>query len=637
MPGEAVDPLVSSTVSATRAWRRARSFAPLALLVLASVLAAAFYVGAFALRGLQAPVADDSFFYVRAVRTVTGAGLADAHLLARPAFPLLAATLGSPVGASAWTIAIGLPIAMAIGLGLAGTALAERWNVPRWTTVAFVVLVALSSPAARLVAGKNETLLTLWLLGAALSVAVWGGGRKGAIAIAALAFVAGLAEWPFLALFVGIVVIGLVAFGRRAGRGAEPGAMGAAALTSTLVLAAAAVAFVVFGIDRTGVGDAVQRLPPSFRYGLRLRNETSGLWPFPTVGLFLIGWWAARRRRAQAVRVIWGVMTAWLAVAALALVVGLAGAKLPTYRVITFTLPLALGAAAAPIVLAVAAGRQAASHRVAIWATAVVLAALALVPATFQWFRDLRPRTNAREMGEIASAGAYAAALPGREPVVLVVDRADVVLGAFYDRVVGAVLPPDRSGRVLVFLGRTEDALAGRATLTGSPSRDQVLRERFQQMAPALRGGAPVLAGVGLDPAGFAAARGQGAAVIPGGVAVARGPEPPAGLMVRPFDALPRWWALLGFALVAVAVMALAGAGWARLALRDAPVAARWELSPAFGGAAIVVIALLFERLGLNLHGPVSVVAVGLALSASAAAWTIEKGLAQPGDLSPEA
>jgi hypothetical protein len=383
------------------------------------------------------------------------------------------------------------------------------------------------------------------------------------------------------------------------------------------VVAAVGVGLVVVVWNGTGPGAAVQRLPPTFRYSLRLRDELGMVWPIPTTALFLAGWWAARR--AGMGRPALRLMGVWFGLAVLAVAAGLAGAKLPTYRVVTFALPLALGTAAAPVAAGRAARWSRSSRRWWFAVGAVLMATLAVGPAVDAWYRALHPRTDAAEMGQIAAAGRYAAAQPDAGPVVLVVDRPDVVLAAFYQRVVGAVVPGPAGSRVLVFLGAAGDALAGRPTLTGVPSRDALARKLFAEIRPALAAGAPVLAGRDLDPEGFAS-RSFGAPLLGATVAVLRGPPPTGQIGSGPLEPLPAGWALLLFALAALGVTTAAGIGWAALAAPGAPPPVRWSLAPAIGAAALIVTALATERLGFPPDRGTAELLTGLSMMASGGA-----------------
>ncbi|HJP67137.1 MAG TPA: hypothetical protein VKA30_12650, partial [Actinomycetota bacterium] len=341
----------------------------------ACVAIAAFYALAFGVRHIQVPVADDSFFYVWAVRFAGVAGLADSHLAARPAFPLVGSTLGAVSGASPWLVAVALPITMAVGLALVGASIATRWGLRTWGLALFVTLAAGSAVVARLVAGKTENLLTLWMIAGVVAVAVWARGRPRLVGIAVLSFAAGLSEWPFLAAFLGLVA-GLVVVRPFAARWIDfPSDEGA--LTSMLwsggagFVAALAVVSVWNG---TQLGSVIQALPSDFAYRSRFRIEVALMWPALTFPLAVVGWWVARRGpdgRAWMLHWLFGL---WLAATGVILLVGWAGVRLPTYRALTFALPIALAAAAAPFVVRGLVQSSPARRRAAGWILGVALA-----------------------------------------------------------------------------------------------------------------------------------------------------------------------------------------------------------------------------------------------------------------------
>ena len=196
--------------------RRREAFVSWARQMVPVVLAAAgavfFFEALLGLRHIRVPVGADAYWYVQALRLVGRYGLSIPHMLARPAYPLVGSTLGGVVGATPWTATVVVTLVMTAGLGLAGGAIIARWRLrPSWFALAGF-LVGVSVTAGRLLGGKSENFLNVWLLAAALAVAMWSGSRRGAIAAAALMFGAGLAEWPFLAAFLVILGIALAAW-----------------------------------------------------------------------------------------------------------------------------------------------------------------------------------------------------------------------------------------------------------------------------------------------------------------------------------------------------------------------------------------------------------------------------------------
>jgi hypothetical protein len=621
---------------------RRRWVGPELLPLLAGCVAGAgFYAGAFWIRHFAVPIGDDTFFYVSAIRDAGRLGLATSHLAARPAYPVMAAALGSISGSSPWSTAVALPFAMATGVGLAGGSLAARWGLRRWGAAAFVALATVSVVLGRLVAGRSENLLAVWFLAAALAASVWSRGRRGALAVGVLIAAAGLAEWPFLLAFLAIVGAALAAawLVARTGRSgqirttlrADVGGTDRAALTLpelavVCVLAAAAVALVVFGWNGTVPADAVEKLSPVSRYESFLRATLPAYFPPLTTVVVAIGWWAARRRGPASTTAVRWLLATWALLTGGAVVAGLAGVPLPTYRALTFALPVALGLAAAPF-LPASLSREATTGRGRVVGAvqAVALASIVAVPGVLLWYRDFGPRTSPQQLGQVAAAGGYAVALPGRGPVVIVYDNDDVLKALFYQGVFGAVLPASLRHRLLIFPGTAEDALANRFVPRGDATERATARTLFDDVRPALRSGAPVVATRDLDPAGFLSGLGRGDPRI-GDDVVLRGPRPPPNLTRDPPDRLvpvPAGGMLLLRALAMLAVLALAGVGWARLAAPGGPVAARAGLSPAFGAAALAVLGLVAARAGLPLGGWAGPVVVGVAVAASGAAWVV--------------
>jgi hypothetical protein len=337
------------------------------------------------------------------------------------------------------------------------------------------------------------------------------------------------------------------------------------------------------------------------------------VWPVLTTFLAAVGWWVARKRRGAAVEAARRLFSVWIVLTVLVLVVGLLGASLPAYRAITFALPVALATAAAPFVMA---GRSR-MHGVAAGVIGLALGLLSFVPAAGMWYRDLQPHTSPQEISEIAAAARYEAALPGRQQVIVVVNRSRVVLAYLYQRIVDDVVPPGESDRLLIFMGRSRDALAGRPTLGMGAQRDAVAEALFRQVRPALERGAPIVTGPALGDASS-----PGDASSAGGLVVLRGPAPAAfrsaGATVVP---IPRWWQVLAVALAALAFFALAGAGWARLAMPASPPAVRTLLAPAFGVVATSVVAFLLVHTGVRPSGGGAAASLVLAAAGSAAAF----------------
>jgi hypothetical protein len=627
-----------------------RSWGALVAMAVAAAGAIVFFTLSFGTRHFRVPWGDDTFFYVNALRLAGRFGLANEHLRARPAFPLLGATFSSVSGAGAWATTVALPFAMAASLGLACAAIGRRWGVRGWAVGAFAFLASVCAVSTRLAAGKSENLMLLWMLAAALAAAVWVRGLpRWVVGVpAALMLVGGLTEWPFLAAFVAVcAAAGIVdRLARRFASAAVPDddrtspdaapgpaiallvergpgpTLGQLLLAALLALGATAV--VVFLVNGTGPGDAVQQLPPTFRYALRLRGELRLIAPLATGAAFLAGWWTARRWSDPGLEPTRTLLTVWAVLTVGVVAFGLTGVRLPTYRALTFALPFTLGLAAAPFFdpaqwWPASLGRRVrGALRAAIRAG---LVALVLIPSIAMWYRLLGPQTNPDDLGQIATAVAYAEAHPGDGPVVLVVNTRDVVRVDFYGRLVTALSPAGRTTRVLVYLGRAAAALRSEPTRFVDEGLDEFSVRRFEEVRPALEAGAPILVSLGLAPFDFRQAEAIGAPILGDDLAVLRGPAPPpVDIRKGIFIPLPPWWVMAGQAALFLALLALCGAGWS-MALSPAsiPRVARVALAPSFGGAILVVVALSVERGGGRPNGGGATVTLSVALAASLA------------------
>ncbi len=302
---------------------------PIAWVVAVCVAVVLFYAVAYAHRHLRMPAGDDALFYVVGLRSVARLGLQDPQLAVRPAFPLAGSVLATVTGSSAWTMAAAAPIAFAAGTGLAAAAIAARWRLRGAGLAAFAFLAAVSGVVARLVAGKVENGMALWLMAAVLAVTVWGGRPSGNVLpwttgdrvrrspagssirrqwvlrgapVTALVGAMTLVEWPLAVTFAAIVAAAWTwswLVGRRrdaAGGGIESSEL----LLRLLVLASlAGVALgllVAFVWNGAGPGAGIQNLPPGYRYGARLRDELSLARPFWTAPLLVVGLLVAWRR-----------------------------------------------------------------------------------------------------------------------------------------------------------------------------------------------------------------------------------------------------------------------------------------------------------------------------------------------------
>jgi hypothetical protein len=601
-----------------------------------------FYTLPLAARHLRMPAGDDALFYVVSLRSVARLGLADPQLAVRPAFPLVGSVLATVTGSNAWTMAVAAPIAFAVGTGLASAAVAARWRLRGPGLAVFAFLAAASGVVSRLVAGKVENGMALWLMAAILAVAVWGGpsiGLRRATPVAALMCAAMLVEWPLAVTFTAIlgaawVVSWLV--GRRAS--ATSGGVEASETTLRLLVLASLAglgvgALAAFVWSGAGLGAGIQNLPPGYRFGGRLRDEVSLARPLVTAPLVVLGAWVAagRERRPPALTV---VLSVWLVGTVAVLGAGWLRVPGPTYRVLLIALPFALATSAAWLFPLAGRRRRAATDgrvaprgvRLIRAGLAVVLGAAALIPGVLFWWKaTLGTPTSVEQLAEVTAASWYARSLPGGGPVVLVIGKVKLPFtqSLLYGRMAQSVGVPGEPTPVLVFVGNADDALGGRPSTGAGPGENAVLNGLFRQVGPALAAGAPILSGRVLDPSGFAAATAAGAPTIGGdAVAVARGPDPPPGMEaaihVEPVATWPR---LSAVALLVLAILTAIGLGWSTLSLPSSSPGIRLLLAPAFGAAALTGVALVLVHAGVQPSGAGAWVALGIGLAGSGGAW----------------
>jgi hypothetical protein len=614
---------------------------------LAAIGVLVFFAGAFGARHIRVPVGPDSFFYIESFRITARYGLNMPHLLARPAFPLVGTEMGQLFRVGPWTTAVSITLAMAGALGMAGASMFGRWRIRGWALGLSVLLIGASGSAARLLAGKSENLMNVWLLAALLGVAVWGRGRRGLVAATALAFGAGLAEWPFLAAFILILLVTLAAWElapwspKVRERKARPESNGHATtnrwwslesddhlglrgLVAATLVGAALVVLVVRVWNGTGLSDAVQLAPlPPSQYLIALGNTLNLGWPLLTAALFLVGWWVARRFRNPSVEPVRWVLTVWAGVAVLTILIGLTGIPLPAFRALTFDLPISMGVAAAVFWPGMAARGAGGMRRAGLVLTAVVLAVFALLPAFATWYQNIWIPTRPSQLAQIEAAWNYSVGLGGRT-VIMVVDRDNPINTLALQREVVATTGLAGGDHILVVVGNAEDILQGRVPTWGNPGYDALSRSLFPPILAAYKAGAPIVAGKSFDPSGFDSAVARGKPVVGTELAVLRGPPPrPKTASAPPLFPLPHWWNLAGFAALILLVFWLCGAGWSRLAIPDAPPAVRAALAPAFGGVALTLTTLFVARTVHHLEGTASLAAVSVALVASMAAAVI--------------
>jgi hypothetical protein len=208
------------------------------------------------------------------------------------------------------------------------------------------------------------------------------------------------------------------------------------------------------------------------------------------------------------------------------------------------------------------------------------------------------PFVSPLEAARAEVASRIAETLPPGTPIVFVVDANDAPASFLATRagnVLRAAVSPDRVRDVYVYVGRPGALLDGRPTL-GAGQEHDALSRTYLALIP--RHPSPVA--IVLAPfdrtAGWRADGlhrwGRGVyASVSGSLASV----PPATDPLRPSSPV----AMALSSLVVLVLLVAVGYGWARAVVTDAIDAA--ALAPAFGVAALVLVATAFDRVGLRL------------------------------------
>jgi hypothetical protein len=355
-------------------------------------------------------------------------------------------------------------------------------------------------------------------------------------------------------------------------------------------------------LRRVGLGDLVRSA-----YADRFVHRWARYVQWVSLPLAAAGYLGARGTGGR-------ILRAWLAVIVVGIPVGLLSGWFPADRLITFgyAVPILAGFGVVWLFLTMASWRGGVRLAAAASAASMLLMAAGSFIA---WHRQ-EPFLDEAKVAELEVLNRYVTAAPPGTPIVVPVASGDET--ATFDvtqaeNLVRAGVPPDRVADVHVVLVNHVAGDAERAAL------ERVTSEEAQQAigeagTPALVASMqaftsiPVIApdGSGVDvtmDAGVPSPRPSPAAVPTDPLE----PSSPAGIVLASLAVLALLW--------------VAGYGWARAAV-DATAAA--ALAPAFGIAALTLIAIVAERFGLPLDGSVGPTLVSLAAAGGGyLAWRV--------------
>jgi hypothetical protein len=567
----------------------------------------------------RAELSYDTPYYVWRTRAVATEGL---HVLTeiptgavpeRPGFPVLGAMVGAITGLDALTFSVVVRAVAAIAIGLAAGAMAvEVLGQPRWVFAAFVIGVGASAAVVGTAIGSLDQLLAdIVLVAAATTAALAAAGRAGVAATAVLLAASAATHWVFTGLFL-VLLLGTVAV-------LVPGSLGERRSGTTWSATSSARLLRVLGVASAATIATLallpalpDHLPPAVgQKGNLLRLGAYELpWLLP---LAVVGFVLAFRRSGSSRKTAVLLLGLWAATVPLAMAIS---AILPTplklFRVAPFALGVPVLATLGLVTLASLSGERLGRWGIVLGSFILVGGLLWTSGSPAASFSDAGGGRVAGVMTQARTAGRYLEGVPrdGRPVVFVTIGPPRLV-----DRAVRSGVPSDMIAETWVFVGHPDDLAAG------GPVSDPA-RPRLSEMARAwwdqawtrpssVLGKDPIVIQIG--PAGR---RAVGTTELGPGVAIVRGPAPPASFgSAHPVGF--GWIQVLIATALALIVLAAAGGGWAALLL-DASMLATVGLAPAFGVAALVLVGTGAGRFDLPLGGWAG---ISVLLATAGAGW----------------
>lgn len=593
------------------------------------------YFLAYPVRHLTLPVGFDPPWYVWRAERLTSLGVGTGPLAARPGYAVLSAVLGSLTGLSPLetTVVLSMILVSLLAMGVGAFARAglgfDRW---RWALIMVTAGVVIG-PTHLVGENLSNTLNIALEIGALAALVGFVGGGRGLTAAVLLLLASGLVHWDFVALFAVVMAVAFVmalpssARERRAGVPlvrTESGALAAlgAWMGGILLVVVGAVLRAPFRTMEMGNDELLFRR--------KFRTDVARLFVPAVAGLVgpsalfredrAIGASgpdasesSERRRRAFAVR----LLRAWTWVMAAGMVVGLVTFSVPPARFLAHLVafPGAITVGAVLAVLAMQASRSMASSRAgnARWSRilpvgiiALALAALA-VPGLLRWYRYpvlLEPAA----LQQARTADRYLGTLPAHRPVVFLIDyegRPGSLSAVMKERTIRLGLSPQRQLDAHIFVGTLPDLLRGQRTPAPDERAARFTRRYWEDVRPVLIQRSPIVILRAMAGAGYREAVSMGGRVVAPGVAVLRGPPPPALIQpAAPPHETPSLPAGVAYGLIFLALLCFAGVGWTRTLLGpERPPETVAAMAPVLGSALLVVGGLAAAELGVRL-GP---------------------------------
>jgi hypothetical protein len=554
------------------------------------------------LGGHRLPIGPDGPVYVWWTRYADAQGLD--VLPGRLGVPTVALLLGALFGTDPIQSVTLLGPMLAAAAGLAAAAVTEMLLGPNpIRSAAAAVLTA--AWAGHLAAGYLGTLAVAATFLCAIGALGFGERSwRGVILGGALTAAAALSHRPFLIVPLAIIGGALIVLAPEALRRRRRGTALLDTGVGRVTVAAIGGVAAGIGLDLVGGPDPSLRLVATSQdaflrdhglgdllrreFRLRLaadaRRSAISIVAGSALGVTAIarGAWS----KASESRYLLAVLGSWAALS----IVGIAFLAVtggPANRLVTF---------AFFIPLAAAVGFEFLFRRGGPGSVLAVVAGLSIVAASmFGWYRQ-EPFIERMEVQVVTSLAGRIGQLPPGTPLVFVVDtekKAPAFHVTRFANVIRSALPADRIADVRMAVGRAQDYLSGRPTITGNREHDRLSTSYLAESEP---GASAVFVLEAFNPSGYAAASRLGTSIAPGVVALRGGVPVPgqdgAGSPSPPSEREEPGLgpgALAGLAMGALALLALVGGGWARWGL---PGASRLGVAAASVSAGLASLSL---------------------------------------------
>jgi hypothetical protein len=520
----------------------------------------------------------------------------------RPGTPAFMLTVAGTLHLSQVAATAGIEVAAGVAVGLASCALARGCrgtSRPAW-----VLAGALAGTfAVHLVAGYLSNLLfAVGFLGACAAVSA--GRRRATTAAVVLLGAGGLAHPQFFVVGAAILLLvaawALLVRRDRGEFGRIAWTVGGASAVVGLGLASMLSGPEPLSVDtsrdgflrRAGLGDLVRGA-----YTDRFVHRWTRYVQWVSLPLAAAGSLGARDTGGR-------ILRAWFAVIVAGIPVGLVTGLFPADRLITFgyAVPILAGSGTVWLYGRLAVSR--AGPRVAVTACTALVAAMA-AGSFIAWGRQA-PFITQEQTTQLEVLNRYVAGAPHDATIVVHVDSGDETPTFAATQAANAIrasVPPDRIAAVHIVVAADQttgvpdeerrllsDITAREARTAIADANGRVLFARLDAFFPfALTEEVETPA----EPVG-------GTIVAPGVRIDARGFDPrPAPEPIDPLEPSGPV-GIVGASIAVFALLWIAGYGWARTAMDRTAAAA---LAPAFGAAALTLVAVAAERAGLPLDG----------------------------------